>query len=233
MRVGAIVPAYNEADRIEATLRALQSLSDIDEIVVIDDGSDDETSIRAQSRGVRVITLKENKGKGHALETGIENLDADIYLFVDADLGASAQDSSLLLAPIQQGLADMVIATFPAPARKGGLGFVKRMACKSIARYGKPPQSSLDVAAFEPKAPLSGQRALTRACIERARPFAPGYGIEVCLSIDLLRAGMRVIEVATAMNHRETGRTLNGFIHRGRQYLDIRRALHHRYRSTN
>ena len=53
------------------------------------------------------------------------------------------------------------------------------------------------------------------------RPIASGYGVEVALTIKALQAGLRVLEVPTTMTHRHTGRDVSGFLHRGRQFVDI------------
>ena len=79
-------------------------------------------------------------------------------------------------------------------------------------------------AAASRRAPISGQRALDRATLERVLPFAHGFGMEVGMTIDAVRGGARVSEVALALSHRATGRTPPGLLHRGRQLLDFARA---------
>ncbi len=110
----------------------------------------------------------------------------------------------------------MAIATFPPPAGKAGFGLVKNLARWGIGRLGGE---------FEASAPLSGQRALTRACLATVRPFSAGYGVEVGLTVRALRAGFRLVEVPTTMSHAATGRDLQGFIHRGRQLVHVALAL--------
>jgi hypothetical protein len=72
--------------------------------------------------------------------------------------------------------------------------------------------------------PLSGQRAIRRNVLDSVRPLAPGFGVEVAMTIDAVRAGFRVLEVPVAMEHAVTGRDVAGFLHRGRQGLDLLRA---------
>jgi len=74
-------------------------------------------------------------------------------------------------------------------------------------------------------APLSGQRAFRADHLPLLLPLEPGFGVEVGMDIDALRAGLRVLEVPTAMQHAATGRDLAGFRHRGRQLAHILRAL--------
>jgi hypothetical protein len=74
------------------------------------------------------------------------------------------------------------------------------------------------------RAPISGQRALSQAAVADVLPFAAGFGMEIGMTIDAVRAGRRVTEVELDLSHRATGRTLSGFAHRARQLLDILRA---------
>jgi hypothetical protein len=143
---------------------------------------------------------------------------------LDADLGESASQASLLVEPVLQGEADMTIAGFPRPTGKAGFGIVKNAARRGIHEMGS--------SSFPATAPLSGQRAMTRSCVQVVTPFAFGYGVEVALTIRALRAGMRVIEVPTTMTHAATGRDIAGFLHRGRQYVHVRRALRRLRRET-
>jgi len=213
----AVVPAHDEAERISATVAAIGSIAAVGATLVVDDGSADATALLAEEAGATVLRLPRNVGKGSALEAGIEAAaDADIVLLLDADLGESAAQASLLLAPILAEEADMVVATFPRPVGKAGFGLVKGLARWGIARMG---------GGFEAQAPLSGQRALNRAALAAVRPFASGYGVEVASTVRALRSGLRVVEVATTMSHAATGRDLAGFRHRGRQFAHVAQAL--------
>jgi hypothetical protein len=78
---------------------------------------------------------------------------------------------------------------------------------------------------WRPAQPLNGQRCLTRAAFEAARPLAPGFGVETGLTIDLLRQGMRVAEVEVPLGHRATGGDWRSQLHRARQFVDVGRAL--------
>jgi len=212
----AIIPAHNEQDWVGATVRAVGTLPEIDEILVVDDGSTDSTSVHAEEAGARIIRTKVNRGKGAALMEGIRAARGDILLLLDADLGESATEARRLLAPVLSGEADMAIATFPSmPGKGGGFGLVVRLARWGIYRAtGK-----------RMLAPLSGQRALRRSVWERIGRCAPGFGVEVGLTIDALRAGFRVIEVPTNMTHRVTGWEWKSIWHRAKQFWAVVWAL--------
>ena len=103
-------------------------------------------------------------------------------LFLDADLGQTAASAAPLTEPVLAGEADMTIAVFANRVRQGGHGFVVALSGAGIER----------ATGWRPAQPLNGQRCLTRAAFEAARPLAPGFGVETALTIDLLRRGMRV-----------------------------------------
>ena len=215
-RVVALVPARNEADRLGATVSALRALREVDEVVVVDDGSVDGTASVALARGAAVLRTGRRTGKGGALEGGLRRLPpADAWLFADADLGESAGVLSAVLEPVLLGQADLAIAVFPEGEGGGGLGTVKSSAARAIRL----------LCGFRTVEPLSGQRALTSAALEAIRPLARGFGVESAMTVDAVRAGMRVVEVPAAASHRGTGRDVRGFAHRGRQAVEIALAL--------
>ncbi|TDB38956.1 MAG: glycosyltransferase [Actinobacteria bacterium] len=218
MSVIVLMPAHDEAERISASVTAARSVSSVDRVVVIDDGSRDDTAALAAGAGAEVLVMPTNVGKGGALQAGLNAVrdDADILVLLDADLGATAAEAELLIAPVLTGDAGMTVGVLPRPARSGGLGLVKGLARRGIAMLGN---------GFDALAPLSGQRALSRQAWEAVEPFAPGYGAEVALTVRALRAGLRVIEVPVSMTHAATGRDLVGFAHRGRQFLHVLRTL--------
>lgn len=218
MTTVALIPAFNEAERIAATVRAVAGVPAIDRMLVIDDGSSDDTVRIARDAGAEVLALDQNLGKGAALDAGLAHVrpEADVIVLLDGDLADSAAQAELLLEPILGGRADMSIAMFPRPAGKAGFGFVMRLARWGIRRLGGP---------FDAQAPLSGQRALTPRAIDVCTPFAFGYGVEVALTVRALRSGLRIIEVPTTMQHAATGRDLAGFMHRGRQFAHVAAAI--------
>jgi hypothetical protein len=215
-RVVALVAARDEADRIGETVTALRALEPVAEVVVVDDGSRDETAPRSLAAGATVLRLDRPRGKGRALEgalTRLRDRAADVWLLADGDLATTAASLDAVLVPVLAGEADLAIATFP-PGQGGGFGLVKRAARHAI-RLG----SGLDV-----REPLSGQRALTAQALEAVRPLARGFGVETAMTIDAVRAGLRVLEVPAELGHRPTHRDVRGFAHRGRQGWDILRA---------
>ncbi|RAV18633.1 glycosyltransferase family 2 protein [Paenibacillus contaminans] len=222
--VSVIIPAWNEAERIGETLFALQAqplggdekrLPFWDELIVVDDGSTDDTLRIARSFTDRLIRHPRNEGKGAAMESGFRLAKGDVILFLDADLGHSATHACKLLQPVLSDLADMTIAVFPKPVNRSGLGLVKRLAQIGVRRLG----------GCNVRASLSGQRAMKREVLERIVRFERGFGVEVGLTIDAARQGFRIIEIELPFVHRYTGNDLAGWLHRGKQLCSVAGAF--------
>jgi len=223
--VAVVIPARNEADRIQATVTAALGLPAAALVLVVDDGSKDATAAAARQAGAIVTRHARNRGKGAALETGAEAVrlldqreqrDRPRHLlFLDADLGGTAAGAGPLIEPVVAGTADMTIAVFATTVKLGGHGLVVGLSGAGIRR----------ATGWRPAQPLNGQRCLTRAAFEAARPLARGWGVETALSIDLLRKGLRVTEVQVELAHRATGTGMRAQLHRAHQLTDVARAL--------
>ena len=106
MKVVAVVAAYNEEENIGNVLKVLLSSKDLDEVIVVDDGSKDRTAEIAERLGARVIRISPNQGKGNAMKEGIKQTDAEIIAFFDADLtGLTREHIPQLIAPVLEGRA--------------------------------------------------------------------------------------------------------------------------------
>ena len=213
-RVVALVAARNEAGRIGSLVPAL--LPFVDDVVVVDDGSTDATGSEASAAGATVLRSRGRNGKGGALEGALRRLEpADVWLLADGDLGATAAGLVRLVEVVSSDGADLAIAVLPQ-ALAGGFGLVKRTSAHLIRGQS----------GFRASEPLSGQRALTARAMQAVRPLAQGFGVETAMTIDAVRAGLRVLEVPIdGLEHRATYRNLRGFLHRGRQGWDIAKAV--------
>ena len=220
-----IVTARNEANRLGATLRALREACPNAELWVADDGSEDATAQVAEHEGARVVRTHKRLGKGGAATLAAEAVlrEGDpIMLLADADLGESASKLGALVEAVSDvsagpdaeiRRADLAIATFATRAG-GGFGIAVATSRWTIQRAtGRTMQ-----------APMSGQRAMRAGVLGQFLPFAPGFGIETGMTIDALRSGLRVVEIELDLEHRATGKSLRGFVHRARQARDALRA---------
>lgn len=102
-----IIPAYNEGDAVGAVIHKVQTLRPQAEILVVDDGSKDNTAQAARMAGARVISHPYNKGNGAAVKTGLRNAQGDVVLLLDADGQHPPEDIERVLAGI--GDYDLVV----------------------------------------------------------------------------------------------------------------------------
>jgi len=210
-----IVTARDEADRLPATLAALARAFPQARVLVADDGSTDGTAQVAAAGGAEVVSAPRPLGKGGAATLAARRLlplpePAPVVLLCDGDLGESAAALAALVEEVRAGRVDLAVADF---TRRVGGGFGWAL---GFARWAIRRRCGLDC-----HAPISGQRALRGEVLAAVVPFAPRFGMEIGMTIDAARAGFRVREVELDLVHRATGRTLRGFLHRGRQLADF------------
>src|SRR3954452_8961659 len=219
-RIIVIVTARDEADRLGSTLEAIGAAFPGARVVVADDGSRDATAHVGLQAGGGPVRAVPGRGKGGAATLAAERVmaqalepDAPIVVLCDGDIGDSAAGLTALAAVVERGEADVAVAAF-ARREGGGFGFALRFARWAIRR----------LAGVELRAPISGQRALRGDVLPVVVPFAHGFGMEIGMTVDAVRAGYRLVEVELDLGHRATGRTLRGFVHRGRQLADCARV---------
>src|SRR5699024_7078353 len=136
-------------------------------------------------------------------------------LFLDADMGDSAEAAQPLVDAVLGEGVDMAIALLPPPAGASGMGIVVRTSRRAIQRApgGDPP------------VPLSGTRCVTDETWEACLPLPAGWGFESSLTIYALTAGFWVKEIPAELHHRATGKDLRGQLHRAAQLRAVVRAL--------
>ncbi|MDB4897755.1 MAG: glycosyltransferase involved in cell wall biosis, partial [Firmicutes bacterium] len=163
MKVAAVIPAYNEELTIGDVVSTLRQCELIDEVLVVSDASEDQTATIASAAGARVLEHESNQGKAGAMKTGFEATDANVVLFLDADLtGLTPAHVKLLLLPVVRGEADMTVGVFDDGRRATDLA-------QLVAPY------------------LSGQRAVRREIMADMFRHSPDadvsrFGIEVALT---------------------------------------------------
>lgn len=216
--LAVVVAARNEADRVGETVAALRGAFPGAPVWVADDASTDGTAEAAMAAGARVVSRGRPHGKGGNVTAAAEAaLSEDpapgLFLLCDADLGGSAATLTALVAAVEAGECDLAVAAFGRRVG-GGFGVALGFARWAIRR----------LCGFQAEAPISGQRALRVEALRAALPFARGYGMEIGMTVDAVRAGYRVREYELDLSHRATGRDFAGFLHRAHQLLDFTRA---------
>jgi glycosyltransferase involved in cell wall biosynthesis len=217
-----IVAAHEEAERIGTTIDALAATFPGIRLMVADDASGDGTRARAMTHGAWVVSRGRPHGKGGnvtaAAQAALGELGQDpVALLCDADLGRSAVHLVELVEAVERDECDLAVARF-ARSEGGGLGITHGYARRQIK----------ELCGFDAEAPISGQRAMRLSTLKELLPFADGFGLELGMTVDAVRAGRRLKEIGLPLEHRATGRTPAGFLHRARQLRDIRRAANAR-----
>jgi glucosyl-3-phosphoglycerate synthase len=197
-----LVAARDEEAVIAATVEGLRARFPHAEVIVADDGSRDGTAERAEEAGATVLRLV-RRGKGQALSAAERAAPPGRLLLCDADLRGD-------LASLLRAEAELAVAAF-AERQGGGFGIAKGAAQRLIRL----------LSGFEPLEPLSGQRLVTQRGRRTCFPLAAGFGCETRMTIDAVRGGLTVEEVPLPLEHRTTARDLAGFLHRGRQLVDV------------
>src|SRR5215211_1159848 len=202
--LAAIVAARNEADRVGETVRSLREAFPGARIWVADDASDDGTAEAAMLAGAEVVRRGKPHGKGGNVSAAAEAaLSVEppprIVLLCDGDLGASAARLAPLVEAVERGECDLAVAAFRRRVG-GGFGVALGFAHWAIRR----------LCGLETEAPISGQRALRVEALRATLPFAKGYGMEIGMTVDAVRAGYRLREYELDLEHRATGKNFSG-----------------------
>jgi glycosyltransferase involved in cell wall biosynthesis len=227
--LAAVVAARNEADRIGATVTALRKAFPGADVWVADDASEDGTAELALAAGAQVVSRGRPHGKGAnvtaAVEAALSAAPAPrLVLLCDGDLGASAARLGPLVEAVERGECDLAVAAF---SRRVGGGFGIAL---GFARWAIRRRCGARAAA-----PISGQRALRTEALRACLPFAAGFGMEIGITVDAVRAGYRLGEYELDLEHRASGRSAAGFLHRAvqlRDFLRVYLARRHRRASA-
>jgi glycosyltransferase involved in cell wall biosynthesis len=200
----AVVPAYNESASIEQVIREIRAFDPEFEIVVVDDGSVDETARLAAAAGSHVVRLPFNLGIGGAVQTGYQYAREggfDVAVQVDGDGQHDPTQIPLLLEPILEGRADMVVGTRFAGDRSYRAPLSRRIGIAIFARIVSwiVRQRVTDT--------TSGFRAVNRHGIELFAADYPHDYPEVEATVLVHRHRLRMVEVPVAMRLRAGGRS--------------------------
>lgn len=191
----AVIPAYNEALSIGSVVLSTRRF--VDHVIVVDDGSSDETSIIAQAAGAEVITLTGNGGKARAMMKGFERarkFNPMAVVMLDGDGQHNPAEIPTILKPVLAGQADLVI----------GSRFL--INGNNIPRYRMLGQKTLDLAThmssgYASTDSQSGFRAISRKGLENLTFQSEGYNLESDMITHFLQKGLKITEMPVTVKY--------------------------------
>lgn len=205
MKITTVIPAYNEADNIGTVIAKLKSY--VDEIIVVDDSSHDNTYEIARLAGAVVVRHIINRGQGAALRTGTQlalDRGADIIVHFDADDQFQAEDIPDMLTPLRNGLADAVLGS-RFLTKKSDLPKMKQYIIMPLARFINRLLFNIKLSD-----PQSGFRALSRASAQKLKIENDGMAHCTEIIYKLFKNGDRVVEVPITVIYHEFGQKFSG-----------------------
>jgi glycosyltransferase involved in cell wall biosynthesis len=197
--VSIVIPAHNERPTIERVVQSSAAAIPGAEVIVVDDGSSDDTYEAAAGAGARVIRLDPNQGKGAALRRGIQAATGEILVFIDGDGQDSPPEIPLLVGAFEPDVDLVLGSRFLGNFRPGAITRMNLAGTRFITFLVNR------MFGCRVTDPLAGFRAVRRSSLERIELKAQGYDIEVDLLLRVLRAGGRVVEVPASRSPRPFG----------------------------
>ena len=209
-RVSAVIPARNEAGAIATVVKGVRP--HVDEVIVVDDGSTDDTATFARDAGARIVTL-DGRGKGYALRSGVGATTADTVVMLDGDGQDDPDDIPALLAGIASGAELVIGSRFAGRPEPGAIAPLDRLGNRMLTGvlnqlYGQRHLTDTQ----------AGFRAVTRTLWDRLELHADGFDIETEVLVRALQASARIVEVPVRRRPRTTGTRV---LRRGRDGLAI------------
>lgn len=218
-RTAAVIAAHNDRALIGSTVRAAIAIPTVDLIVVVDDGSDDDTAQVARGAGAATVRHSVQRGRSSALETGVKvaamrdraDWPARNILFLDANLGDSAVEGGALVEAVTRREADC--ATAVMPLLPSNFETINQRAWHFVKA----------VTGWDCLVPLATQRCITREALNAVMPFRSGWSVDLGMTMELIVKGYSIVEIPCAFQYRRKAQTTKGHkISRfASQYRDI------------
>lgn len=218
LSISVVIPAYNEAPFIATVIGVARSVPEVDEVLVVDDGSTDATAEAAAEAGARVVSHEQNRGKGAAMHTGCRSAQSDVLIYLDGDFqNITPEKIRRIIEPFKEGV-DFVKTRFE---RRGGR--VTQLTARPMLGHFFP---GIDKRFDQP---LSGQIGIKKELLNRLELEAD-MGVDLGLLIDAVEGGARVTEVCIgALQHDERElKDLQGMAQAVSRVILDRAARYHR-----
>jgi glycosyltransferase involved in cell wall biosynthesis len=186
--IAIAIPCHNESATIAKVVRDFKQTIPNGRIYVFDNASTDDSAEQAKNAGAQLYRVP-SLGKGHVLHTVFDELSEDLIVLVDGDDTYFAEDVALLLKPIQDGEADMVVGERLAAADDGNMRRMNQFGNRMIVGYINRLFGTRyrDV--------LSGYRVFNRRFVENVPVLTTGFEVETEITLQALAEGLRIVEV--------------------------------------
>ena len=219
-RTAALVLARDHAKRIAATVRAALSIPGVDLVLVVDDGSTDNTQDLARKAGAVVIRHPHKRGRTTCIDTGAaviamrdeDDAEPRSILLLDGGLGNYAIGAAPLVVAVQEGRADLAIALVDRAVPATGMA------------AGAARRAIASATQWTPVQPLSRIRCISREALEASMPLARGAGLDPAMTLDVIYAGFTVTELECEIRHKPHSPGARAVRH-ANQYRDVMFAL--------
>jgi glycosyltransferase involved in cell wall biosynthesis len=169
MKISCVVPAFNEGARVAAVLKVIVGHELIDEVIVVNDGSSDNSKdVLKKIKGIRLISYKKNQGKSHAVKLGIEAAKNEWIMMMDSDLsGLKKRHITHMIEPIKKGVVDVTMAVW---------------------------ENSMSICKFVGFDIFAGERVFKKSMIKNLSRLdkLPGFGLEVFLNEIMIKNKFRI-----------------------------------------
>jgi glycosyltransferase involved in cell wall biosynthesis len=199
-QITVIVPALNEAGNIRPLVHDILATLAV-EVIVVDNGSTDETTSEAQSAGARVIS-EPRRGYGYACASGVSAAyDAEILAFIDGDCSFLPSELPILLAPILEAKADLVLGSRES-------GRMEKGAMPAHQRFGNLLAARLMSILYHLElTDIGPYRAVKRSLLQTLRLREMTYGWPVEMVAKAAYNGAHIVEVPVSYRSRRSGRS--------------------------
>lgn len=199
MKLSVVIPVYNEASTILQVIERVKRTPFEKEIIVVDDGSSDGTSelLKGKTEEIKLLIHEKNRGKGAAIRTAIPFITGEVVIIQDADLEYNPLDYPKLIAPIEEGVADVVYGSRFQSKNQRAIYFWNDFGNRMVTRLSNL-FSHLHLSDME-----TGYKVFRAEILKKIKIESNRFGFEPEITAKIAKLGFRVCEVPISYKGRD------------------------------